>query len=112
MAPEELTVLAVVDAVDPIERIKTCPLKLEAHGIKLCPLHKQMDEVLESVQKCFGATTLTQLIDGKGDGRHCQELDGFDMHEELKSKEKDKARSKEKAKASDKKTKGGKKKRK
>lgn len=107
VAPGKLTVLAVVDAVDPIQRIKTCPLKLEAHGVKLCPLHKQMDEVLESVQKCFGSTTILQLIDGKGDGRHCQELDGFHMGEGEKTK--DKAKDTQKAKA--KKAKTGKKKR-
>src|SRR5262252_7720125 len=38
--PAELTILEVVNAVEPIRRITTCPLKLSAHGTRLCPLHK------------------------------------------------------------------------
>src|SRR6266540_5219257 len=30
--PSELTILEVVNAVDPIKRIETCPLELAAHG--------------------------------------------------------------------------------
>src|SRR6059058_5380797 len=36
----ELTILEVVNAVEPIARIRECPLGLTAHGIRLCPLHK------------------------------------------------------------------------
>ena len=35
--PEELTILDVVNAVEPIERIKICPLGLSEHGSNLCP---------------------------------------------------------------------------
>src|SRR5688572_4430494 len=38
--PEELTILEVVNAVDPIRRITTCPLGLAGHGAKLCALHR------------------------------------------------------------------------
>src|SRR5437660_6539320 len=48
-APEELTILEVVNAVDPIGRIQTCPLDLAAHGVKLCPLHKRVDQALALV---------------------------------------------------------------
>src|SRR4051794_10239395 len=37
--PSELTILEVVNAVDPIRRIATCPLGLATHGVRLCPLH-------------------------------------------------------------------------
>ena len=39
----ELTMLEVVNAVDPIQRIETCPLDLASHGVRLCPLHKRLD---------------------------------------------------------------------
>ena len=45
-APEELTILDVVNAVEPIQRIETCPLKLASHGKNLCPLHTRMDNAL------------------------------------------------------------------
>src|SRR3954454_22725666 len=41
--PAELTILEVVNAVEPIQRIRTCPLDLKSHGVKLCPLHKRVD---------------------------------------------------------------------
>ena len=37
---EEVTVLEVVNAVDPIKRIHRCPLEIDSHGTELCPLHK------------------------------------------------------------------------
>src|SRR6478609_2456343 len=40
--PSELTILEVVNAVDPIKRIESCPLELASHGIKLCPLHRRV----------------------------------------------------------------------
>ncbi|MEZ5980587.1 MAG: Rrf2 family transcriptional regulator, partial [Planctomycetota bacterium] len=38
--PEKLTLLDVVECVDPIPRIETCPLRLQSHGANLCPLHR------------------------------------------------------------------------
>jgi Rrf2 family transcriptional regulator, nitric oxide-sensitive transcriptional repressor len=59
--PEETTVLDVVNALDPIERIRTCPLKLEEHGTNLCALHRKLDDAIAAVEKAFGASTLDQL---------------------------------------------------
>lgn len=61
-AIESLTVLDVINAVDPIERIQTCPLGLKAHGIHLCPLHRRLDDALFSIEKGFGAVTIADLI--------------------------------------------------
>jgi Rrf2 family protein len=60
--PEELTILEVVNAVEPIERIRTCPLGLQAHGIKLCPLHRRVDAALAMVEKAFAQTTLAEVL--------------------------------------------------
>jgi Rrf2 family transcriptional regulator, nitric oxide-sensitive transcriptional repressor len=61
-APEELTILDVVNAVEPIERITTCPLGLSSHGARLCPLHKRMDAALASVETAFKNTTLAEVL--------------------------------------------------
>lgn len=61
-APDELTILAVVNAVEPIQRIRTCPLGLAAHGVRLCPLHKRVDSALALVEQAFGATTLAEVL--------------------------------------------------
>jgi len=61
--PEDLTILEVVEAVDPIRRIRTCPLGLEAHGIRLCPLHKRLDDALASVEEAFRNSTLAEILE-------------------------------------------------
>jgi Rrf2 family protein len=60
--PDELTILEVVNAVDPIQRIKTCPLGLKTHGVRLCPLHRRMDDALATVEAAFGSTTLAEVL--------------------------------------------------
>jgi len=61
-SPEKLTILDVVNAVEPIKRIKTCPLGLSGHGVRLCPLHKRMDAALASVEAAFRDTTLAEVL--------------------------------------------------
>lgn len=60
--PSELTILDVVNAVEPIQRIRQCPLGLKMHGARLCPLHKRMDHALAMVEGAFGKTTLAELL--------------------------------------------------
>lgn len=60
--PEELTILEVVNAVDPIGRIQECPLGLAAHGVRLCPLHKRVDQALALVEDAFRKTTLAEVL--------------------------------------------------
>jgi Rrf2 family transcriptional regulator, nitric oxide-sensitive transcriptional repressor len=62
IAPDQLTILQVVNAVEPIERIRTCPLGLAAHGVHLCPLHRRMDNALALVEEAFGSTTLAEVL--------------------------------------------------
>jgi Rrf2 family transcriptional regulator, nitric oxide-sensitive transcriptional repressor len=61
--PGELTILEVVNAVEPIQRIRTCPLGLTAHGTHLCPLHRRVDNALASMEQAFGNTTLAEVLD-------------------------------------------------
>lgn len=60
--PSDLTILEVVNAVEPIGRIRECPLGLAAHGVRLCPLHKRMDNALAMVEKAFRETTLAEIL--------------------------------------------------
>src|SRR6185312_12271399 len=52
-SPKQLTVWEVIDAVDPIQRIKSCPLGLRSHGVNLCPMHKRLDDALAQMEKAF-----------------------------------------------------------
>ncbi|MFH1299428.1 MAG: Rrf2 family transcriptional regulator, partial [Planctomycetota bacterium] len=60
--PEELNLLEVVNAVDPICRIKTCPLGLKGHGANLCPLHRKLDDALRETETAFANTTLAEIL--------------------------------------------------
>ena len=66
-APEELTILDVVNAVEPIQRIRHCPLGLVTHGVKLCPLHKRMDAAMATVEEAFRGTTLAEVLAEPGE---------------------------------------------
>lgn len=65
-SPQELTVLEVVNAVEPIRRITRCPLNLASHGANLCPLHHALDETIAMVEKKFGETPVSTLL-GRSD---------------------------------------------
>ena len=60
--PEEVTILDVVNAVEPIERIHSCPLGLKTHGVRLCPLHKRLDAAMALVEDAFRNTTLAEVL--------------------------------------------------
>ena len=60
--PEEVTILAVVNAVEPIERYTSCPLNLPNHGANLCPLHRRMDEAMATVEEAFRNSTLAEVL--------------------------------------------------
>ena len=60
--PADLTILEVVNAVEPLGRIRECPLGLAAHGVRLCPLHRRLDNALATVEAAFGETTLAEIL--------------------------------------------------
>ena len=60
--PSSLTMWEVVQAVDPLKRIRECPLGFEAHK-DLCPLHKQLDDTIAQIEKTFTACKISKLID-------------------------------------------------
>ena len=59
----QLTILDVVNAVEPVQRITSCPLGLTGHGTNLCSLHRRMDKAIETMETAFGTTTVAELLD-------------------------------------------------
>lgn len=66
--PHQITVLEVVNVVDPVKRIERCPLGLKSHGGNLCPLHKRLDEAIGMVERSFASTTIADLVTAPGGG--------------------------------------------
>jgi len=61
-SPRKLTVWEVIEVVDPIQRIKSCPLGLKSHGVNLCPMHKRLDDALAGMEKAFRSSTVAELL--------------------------------------------------
>lgn len=61
-APEMVSILEIIAVVEPIRRIRSCPLDLNAHRLKLCPLHKKMDQALAMIEETFSSTTLADIV--------------------------------------------------
>jgi Rrf2 family transcriptional regulator, nitric oxide-sensitive transcriptional repressor len=60
--PESLTLYQVVDAIDPMPRIRTCPLGLRSHGKNLCAVHRKLDDAMASVEKTLNDATLAAMM--------------------------------------------------
>lgn len=62
LTPGAITILDVVNAVAPLERITSCPLGLKSHK-KLCPLHAELDKAYAATEKAFAEVTIQDLIE-------------------------------------------------
>jgi Rrf2 family protein len=58
----EITMLDVVNAIDPVSRLNTCPLGLPNHGANLCALHRTVDRAAELMIDTFSGVTLADLV--------------------------------------------------
>jgi len=59
----KITVLEVVNAIEPIQPIGYCPLGLVNHGINLCPMHTKLNHAVEAIQDVLAQSTVQELID-------------------------------------------------
>lgn len=70
----KITMLDVVNAVDPIPRIKKCPLGNPAH-VELCPLHRRLDDAIATIERDFKRTSLAEVVETNSRaGSRCQTL--------------------------------------
>jgi Rrf2 family protein len=60
--PSKLTILDVINAVAPLERIRQCPLGLPSHT-DLCPLHAELDRAYAATEAAFASITIAQLLE-------------------------------------------------
>jgi len=60
---KRLTILEIVNVVDPIRRYPQCPLGIASHGKTLCPLHRRLDDAAAMVEEAFGDTSLAELLE-------------------------------------------------
>jgi len=66
---DRLTILDVLNAVDPLPRIRSCPLHLKSHSRQLCPLHRRLDDAFSSVERAFAGTAISDLLEPQSEIR-------------------------------------------
>ncbi len=62
----DIRMIEILNSVNPLQRIKECPLGLKTHGANLCPLHRTMDKAIASVLEILDDKTLADLMNEPG----------------------------------------------
>jgi len=57
----DISLLDVINAIEPMQRITTCPIGLYQHEGNLCSLHSQLDQAIAHVQQLLAQSTLADL---------------------------------------------------
>lgn len=57
----QITILDVLNGVDPLQRIKSCPLGLTSH-VSLCPLHAELDKAFAATEAAFSQVTIQDVV--------------------------------------------------
>lgn len=59
---EQITLLDVVQVSDPSRRIHNCPLGIAAHGTRLCPLHRRLDQAIAMAEHALEEVNVAELL--------------------------------------------------
>jgi len=62
LPPDQVTLYDVVQAIDPIQRITVCPLRLKTHGTRLCAVHRRLDAAIGAAEAVFKESTLADML--------------------------------------------------
>ena len=60
--PQDITLLEVINAVNPLKRIERCPMDHVREVDDLCALHKRIDDAMAGLEKAFSETTIEELL--------------------------------------------------
>ncbi len=58
----KLSVFDIIQILEPINRVNSCPLGLQIHGTTLCPLHRRLDKAIVNVEKTLQESTVADLL--------------------------------------------------
>ena len=69
----EISMLDVINAVDPLSHIHKCPLGNPAH-LQLCPLHRRMEDATALMEREFARTSLAEMSETNSRAAQCRSL--------------------------------------
>lgn len=59
---QDISVLDVIEALNPLPRVRECPLGRADHKKNLCPLHQLLDDAVANVECVFRQVSIADLI--------------------------------------------------
>jgi len=65
-SPEELTILDIINAVDPIKRITKCPFDFDAHDGEFCLLHRRLNSATAKAEKELAHSLISEHLSTPG----------------------------------------------
>lgn len=74
--PGRITILDVINLVDPVPRIRRCPLGLKAHGTRLCSLHRKLDDAMDSIERILQSSTIAALLEDSSPSKPLCQITG------------------------------------
>ena len=60
--PKEVSIYEIIRVIDPLKRIRDCPLKLPEHVDELCPLHSRLDQAVAQIEASFRDSSVADLL--------------------------------------------------
>lgn len=69
--PAQTTLLQIINAIDPISRITSCPVGTPEERTQLCSLHQHLDQVLGNLQTQLQSVTLSDVLQAAPEHRLC-----------------------------------------
>ncbi len=79
--PARITMLEVVNAVESLSRIRSCPLDLSKHGAELCAMHRIMDKASQAVIEVLDGHTLADVLaESEGPSPLCDNNEAERLH--------------------------------
>jgi Rrf2 family protein len=70
--PQRTSLLAIINAIEPLPRVKECPIGGAPARGTLCRLHRCIDDVLAQAQESLERTTLASVLDPGGADGLCE----------------------------------------
>lgn len=65
-SPEDVSLLDIVNSLEPVQRITACPLGIACDSGNLCPLHRSVDDAIAAAEKVLADVRLSDLLSRTG----------------------------------------------
>ncbi|HEY9787238.1 MAG TPA: Rrf2 family transcriptional regulator [Candidatus Obscuribacterales bacterium] len=61
--PQDITILSAMSTVEPIYRVKSCPIPHADDNAHLCPLHQKLDAAFANAERVLAQASISDIIE-------------------------------------------------